>query len=112
MTDAPQLPITYAGEDGPATMGFIGFDGRSKLATAELITGTPTVTALPAGQTIDTITVNSSTITVDGVSHVAGKAVQWRITGSTANTTYRYEVTVDTDAGNTFIGHSNLRCDE
>ncbi len=114
MSDAPQVHTIFAGEDRSLTHGFIGLDGESPLATAELITGTPTIVASPVGPTIDAIAVNTSTVTCEGVSHVAGKAVQFRVTGCTANTTYRLKITATTDAAaaNTIIDHCNLRCDE
>jgi hypothetical protein len=106
--------MIFAAEDRSATFGFIGQDGDSPLATAELLTGTPTVVAAPTGSTIDAVAVNSGTVTVAGVSHIAGKAVQFRVTGCTANITYRLTITATTDAAtpNTVIGHCNLRCDE
>ena len=69
------------------------------LATSETLTGTPTVTATPAGLTLGTPSVNTTALTdSDGNTIAIGKAVQIDISGGSRG---RYELTVScgTSAG-------------
>ena len=89
----PQLPVVYSGETRNGACSFANL-----LDSDELLTGTPTVTPSPAGPTISNVAVNTSTLTIDGESVVAGKAVQCKVTGQSAATLYELTFTVSTDA--------------
>lgn len=70
-----------------------------KLDSGELLTGTPTVTELTtADLTIDNVAVNVAALTVDGESAAIGQAVQFRVAGQQAGTTYSLRVQCGTDA--------------
>lgn len=73
----------------------INFSG--KLDSTESLSGTPTVTAT-TGVTIASATRNSTTITIDGESVAANKAVTFRVSGGTAGNSYTITTTCGTDA--------------
>lgn len=75
------------------------FDLTALLASGETLTGTPTITATPAGLTIGTPAVNTTALTdSDGNTIAIGKAIEVTISGGSAG---RYELTVScgTSAG-------------
>lgn len=76
--------------------GAVDFQGR--LDSGEVLTGTPTVTASPAGLTFSSVQVNGSSLVVNGVTVSAGEGVQFRVSGGTAGTTYTITVECTTDA--------------
>ena len=59
-----------------------------ELDASETLTGTPTITVSPTGPTLSNKAVNTSTLTIAGVSCTAGQALQCKITGCTAGYTY------------------------
>jgi hypothetical protein len=69
-----------------------------KLRSAEKLTGTPTVTATPSGLTFSSVAVNTSAINEDGFTADIGKAVQFAVTGGSADTKYTLTVTGTSDA--------------
>ena len=81
---APQIRTKTEYEQAPVTFGF-----AIKLGTSgTTLTGTPTVVSIPSGLTIAAPTINSSTITVDGITHTAGQAVQALVSGGTLGVKY------------------------
>lgn len=92
---ATQRPCFVEGEEPTPAVGFV-----DQLRSGELLTGTPTVTELSTSDlTISNEGLNGSEIEVDGETHSASQAVQFKITGQLAATgSYRLRVDVDTDA--------------
>ena len=60
---------------------YAGF--KAKLRSPDLLTGTPTVAILPSSgaPTINGLARNTSTLTIEGESHVADQAVKMTISG-------------------------------
>ena len=89
-----------------------GIDFSGRLETAELLTGTPTVTISPSGPTLSNKQVNSTTKTINGVSLVAGKAVLFTVTGLTLGVDYTITASCGTDStpAETVVGTLDLRC--
>lgn len=87
--------VMHAGEVPNCAVSFIPL-----LESGELLTGTPTVVEVGTSHlTIASVAKNTATITIDGVSHAANQAVQFRISsGAVAGTTYILKVTCGTDA--------------
>lgn len=81
---APQIRTKTEYEQMIATFGFAVKLGSS----GTTLSGTPVVVSVPTGLTIAAPTINSSTITVDGVTHVANTAVQALISGGVVGTEY------------------------
>lgn len=87
-------------------MGFLG-----KLDSGELLTGSPTVAEVTTSDlTLDNEVVNSATLSIDGVSHTAGQAIQFNVAGGTAGTTYTIKITAGSDGSpaQTFITNVTL----
>lgn len=93
MVEAPQVHTMEAGETR-----IISVDYRGKLDSGELLTGAPTVSVSPSGPTISNEAVNTSSLTINGETVAAGEAVQFKITGATAGTTYTITTKCGTDA--------------
>lgn len=91
---APQVHEMTTTETRLVSVGFI-----NKLESGELLTGTPTVAEETTSDlTITNKAVNTSTLTIDGVSHAAGQAVQFLVTGVVAGTLYSIDILCGTDA--------------
>ena len=67
-------------------------DFTDALEGSEVLTGTPTATVSPAGPTVGSKAVNSSTSTVNGRAVAASVAVTFTVTGGTANVDYTVQV--------------------
>lgn len=76
--------------------GAVGF--TSKLRSAETLTGTPTVTATPSGLTFASVAVNTSAISEDGFTADIGKAVQFKVSGGSADTKYSLTIQCATNS--------------
>lgn len=94
MATCPQRRSKAAGETRNCAVEFTG-----SLDGAEVLSGTPVVTASPSGLTITNKQRNNSAITVDGVSCLASQAVQFTVAGGTAGKVYTITVTCDTNGG-------------
>ncbi len=104
MTTAVAIEIrckTVSEERNAATT----FEG--KLDSAELLTGTPTVTVVTVtvpAIVISNIAVNTSALTINGRTVAIGKAVTFKVTGGLVSTeeddptTYTIRITAVTDA--------------
>lgn len=91
---APQIQCMASTETRNVVVDF-----QDRLDSGELLTGTPTATEVTtADLTIDNVAKNSSSLTVLGRSVAANQAVQFRVTGGDAGTTYVVRVTCGTDA--------------
>jgi hypothetical protein len=91
---APQRPCFVESEVFTAAVSFL-----SLLRSGELLAGTPTVTEIASSDlTIDNVARNTDTITIDGVSHDADQAVQFRVASGMTVGTYRLRIDCDTDA--------------
>lgn len=93
MAKAPQRRIKHPDAVKNAAVSF-----ASELEGAEVLTGTPTVTATPSGLTISNARVNTAAITIDGASVAIGNAVQFRVSGGTSGITYEIKVSCETDS--------------
>ncbi len=85
---------------GPEELRHVAVDFTGKLDTGELLNGTPT--AVEVGTTdlvITTVLVSTSTLTINGVSVVAGLAIQFTVdpVGATPDKTYQIDVVSPTD---------------
>jgi len=85
-------------EMGSGETRLVSVDYRGKLDTGELLTGTPTVTISPSGPTISNEAVNTAALTIAGETVAIGQAVQFKITGVTAGTTYTITTKCGTDS--------------
>jgi hypothetical protein len=93
---APQRPCFVESEVFTPAVSFLNL-----LRSGELLSGTPTVTEITSSDlTIDNVARNTGTITIDGVSHEASQAVQFRVASGHVATTghYRLRIDCDTDA--------------
>lgn len=68
------------------------------LDSGESLTGTPTISATPDDLTFASAQVNVGTITINGVSHAAGQAVQFRVSGGSHGVKYSCEASCATNA--------------
>jgi hypothetical protein len=93
MVSAEQVPIKHPSE---IVNGAISLNSR--LDTAEVISGTPTISATPSGLTFSMIQANTSVATVLGESVPIGKALQFRVSGGTSGVRYNCEATISTNA--------------
>ena len=74
-------------------------DMRGLLDTGELLTGTPTVVEVTTTDlTLENKIINTTSLTINGDTVAAGQAVQFRISGGTAGSTYTIRITVGTDS--------------
>lgn len=89
---APEIHSKSANESR-----LISIDCSGKLDSGELMTGSVTVPAV-SGITITNEAVNTSTLTINGVSVIAGKAIQMLVSSGTAGNTYTIAATVATDS--------------
>lgn len=90
---APQRQTMSAGETR-----LVSIDFTNKLDSGELLTGSVTTTVSPTGPTISNAAVSTAALTINGETVAIGQAVQFKITGVTAGTTYVVTVTVGTDS--------------
>lgn len=94
---APQRNDVAAGETRNFALSFSG-----KLDSGEVLTGTPTVVdnapSSPEALSITNIAINTSTLTLNGVSVPVGEAVQWSASGFVSGDDYTFKVSVATDA--------------
>lgn len=91
----PQIPNLSEGDTE-----MFAVDCSDLLDGTELLTGTPTaVEQTTSDLTIGNVAVNTATLTILGRSVVAGKAVQFSVSGQLqANSPYTVRVTTATDA--------------
>ena len=107
---APQINEKTVSEVRNVAISFSG-----KLDSDELLTGTPTVVdcSPPSPETLvfANIAVNTSILTINGVSVPVGEAVQFKVTGGVADTNYDIQINCGTDANpaQTLIGVAELR---
>ncbi len=70
-----------------------------KLDSGELLTGTPTITEITTSDlTFSSVGVNSAALTINGRSVAISEAVQFKVTGGTADRTYRIRVSATSDS--------------
>lgn len=93
MVKAPQIHIKHP---AAAQNAAVSFDGL--LEEGEELTGTPSVSVLPSGLTIDNARVNSGELTVDGARVAANRAVQFRVSGGAVGTSYEIRVVCGTSS--------------
>jgi len=92
---APKIRTKTVSEVRNAAVNFSG-----KLDATELLTGTPVVSELTTSDlTFASEAVNTSTLTIDDVSAVAGEAVQFKVSGGVAGTDYIIKISCDTNSG-------------
>jgi len=63
-----------------------------------LLTGTPTIVEATSVLTLSDKVVNTAQLTIAGKTVEIGQAVQFKVLGGTADTTYTILITVSTDA--------------
>ena len=106
----PQRPSFSAGDSE-----VVSIDYQDLLDAGELLTGTPTVVEpTTTGLTLGNKAVNTTELRILGRNVAVGEAVQFTVSGQTANTLYRIRVTVSTDATTprTFVRDVLLKCVE
>lgn len=75
----------------------VALDMRGKLDAGELLTGTPTVEEVTTTDlTLSSKTLNSSVININNSNVPISQAVQFKVEGGLAGTTYTIRVTVGT----------------
>ena len=91
---ARERPVMIEGETRNGKVSFVDL-----LDDGESLTGTPTVVEVTTSDlTISNAAVSAAALTINGESVATGKAVQFKVTGGTAGTTYLLRITVSTDA--------------
>ena len=99
MSTAPQRQEKTVSEVRNIAVSFSG-----KLDDGELLTGTPNLaisspSVSPEDMTLSNPIVNTSILTINGVSVPIGEAVQFKVTGGTvANSPYTIQINCGTDA--------------
>jgi hypothetical protein len=68
------------------------------LESGETLTGIPNVSGSPSGLTIDNVRVSSDTLTINGFSVSAGRAVQFRVSDGQAGKKYELTVSCSTNS--------------
>lgn len=103
---------TKVREQSPNETRNHAIDFSPKLETAELLTGTPTVTISPSGPTLSNKQVNGSTVTINGNTCIAGKAVLFTASGLTLGENYTITATCESNSTpvETLEGTLDLRC--
>lgn len=77
----------------------VSIDYQDWLDSSEVLTGTPTVVEpTTSGLAIASISINASALTILDRSVSTGQAVQFKVSGQSANTEYRVRVTAATNA--------------
>lgn len=77
----------------------VAVDVRGLLDDGELATGTPTIVEVTTSDlTIANKAVSSTALTILGESVAAGEAIQCKVSGGTANTSYTIRITFGTDS--------------
>lgn len=91
---APQQYCKHASESVN-----IAIDVTGELDSGELATGTPTIVEVTTSDlTIDNKGVSTTALTILGTSVAIGEALQCRVAGGTAGTSYTIRCTFTTDA--------------
>jgi len=88
-------------------------DLSSRLATAELLVGTPVITEITTSDlTISNQSVNTSILTVGGSDMAIGKAVLVKLSGWVESVIYELSVSCTTDAtpNQELVSHIRFRC--
>ena len=91
------------------SLGFI-----EDLSSGELLTGTPIILEVDTTDlTLSSKAVNTTTVTIDDTSHVAGQALQALVTGGTAGATYEitFQCGTDSSPAQTLFGKTTLIID-
>lgn len=92
MSTAPQRHSKGATESRNVSLDLSG-----KLDTGELLTGVPTVEEVTTTHlTFSNKAVNTTALTINGRTVAIGEAVQFRVSGGNANTSYTIRTTVTT----------------
>lgn len=86
-----EIPTKTAGETRNGAISLL-----STLDDAELLTGSPTITASPSGLSFSQVKVNTSEIEVNGSVVAIGKAIQFSVSGGENGKTYRCRCSVST----------------
>jgi hypothetical protein len=93
----------------------VAVEYTGKLDSGELLTGSPTVAEVGSSDlTIANVAVSSATLTINGVSALAGQAVTFNVTGGAAGRQYKIQITAATDStpAQTLIDVALLNCYE
>ena len=93
MITAPEIFTLQVGEVANAAVSFLNL-----LDTGETVSSASAPAV--AGLTLSNVQENDAVMTIDGVSHTAGQAVQLTITPSAAGS-YTFQVQATTSAGQT-----------
>jgi len=94
MAVAPQLQTKTVSGVRNVAVSF-----SNMLDSGELLTGTPTIAEVTTTDlTLGSKAVSTAILTINGESTPIGEAVQFNVSGGTANVTYQIKITVGTDA--------------
>lgn len=97
MSKAPQRNDKTVSEVRNTAVSFSG-----KLDDGELLTGIPIVTEVnalsPPDLTFTNIAVSTTVLAINDLSVPVGEAVQFSVSGGTANRVYKIQIMCDTDA--------------
>jgi hypothetical protein len=87
MAKANEVPEKHPSETRNCAVSF-----DQVLESGESLTGTPTVTATPAGLAFSNQSVSITTLTINGAPVTAGRAAQFAVAGGSSGITYKLEV--------------------
>lgn len=91
---APDVQFKSTSEVRLASVSFL-----DKLDSGELLTGTPTAAEVTTSElTLASVAQNTAALTINGRAVAINQAVQFKITGGTANTAYTILVTATSDS--------------
>lgn len=76
----------------------VAVDFTQELDSGELLAGTPTITESTGDLTISNKAVSTSSLTINGSTVATGGAVQFKVSGGTAGTTYTINIQCSTDS--------------
>ena len=94
MSTAPQRQSKTASEVRNVAVSF-----ANVLDSGELLTGTPTVVEVTTSDlTLGSKAVNTAILTINGISTPVGEAVQFNVSGGTAEVEYTIKITCSTDS--------------
>ena len=97
MSKAPQRNSKTVSEVRNVAVSFSG-----KLDSGELLTGTPAITEVsassPQALTFSNIAISTAILTINDISTPIAEAVQFKVSGGVANTTYTIKIVIGTDS--------------
>lgn len=101
---APQVAEKTPNETRNVAVSFAGrLDGESLI-------GTPSLSVSPSGLSVSSAIVSESTLSINGRDVPASEAVQFVVSGGTADVVYTIAIVTTTESGQVLEGFVNICC--